>query len=98
MQLYATTGICSNQCYTVSSLRTVGVVYSTVLITLMCASAVSDASLLVHSHALLTVLLPIYSLLHAAFLLNLFNGVLDCDNGIKAWFRTGELRSIVIES
>ena len=37
-------------------------------------------------------------LLHAAFLLNLFNGVLDCDDAIKAWFRTGELRSVVIQS
>ena len=31
---------------------------------------------------------------HSGWLFTMFNGVLDCDDTLKAWFQTGELRSV----
>ena len=41
---------------------------------------------------------PVVVVTHSAFLLNMFNGVLDCDSALRAWFRTGELRSVIVTS
>lgn len=34
---------------------------------------------------------------HSGWLLTLFNGVCDCDDTLKAWFHTGEMRSVKLE-
>eukprot|EP00934_Nitzschia_sp_Nitz4_P008722 Nitzschia sp. Nitz4//scaffold55_size114948//87753//88688//NITZ4_003917-RA/size114948-snap-gene-0.191-mRNA-1//-1//CDS//3329554578//8712//frame0 len=34
---------------------------------------------------------------HSAWLLTLFNANLDCDDSLKGWFQTGELRSTILE-
>jgi len=31
---------------------------------------------------------------HSAWLLTLFNGIVECDDSLKAWFETGEMRSV----
>jgi broad specificity phosphatase PhoE len=34
---------------------------------------------------------------HSAWLLTVFNGVCECDDKLKAWFQTGEMRSVKLE-
>lgn len=34
---------------------------------------------------------------HSGWLFTIFNGFCECDESLKAWFQTGELRSVIIE-
>ena len=34
---------------------------------------------------------------HSAWLLTVFNANLECEESLKAWFETGEMRSVVLE-
>ena len=34
---------------------------------------------------------------HSGWLMTLFNGVVECDEALKPWFQTGELRSVKLE-
>ena len=34
---------------------------------------------------------------HSAWLLTLFNANFECDESLKGWFQTGELRSVILE-
>lgn len=34
---------------------------------------------------------------HSCWLLTLFNGILECDDSLKTWFQTGEMRSVILE-
>jgi broad specificity phosphatase PhoE len=34
---------------------------------------------------------------HSGWLMTVFNGVVECDESLKPWFQTGEMRSVVLE-
>lgn len=34
---------------------------------------------------------------HSGWLMAVFNGVVECDESLKSWFQTGEMRSVVLE-